>query len=112
MSKEAEKLIKLIQENPDFPIIPMVDSEVVADDYATYWRGEWGGSNICEIYDGREYLHVKENDDPEDVLKDMVGCKYGETKDGRDIYDLSEKEWDTLYNSLPWTKAIIVYITT
>ena len=105
------EIIKLIEENPDLPIIPVVDSEVVADDGFTYWRGKWGWSKVTEFYEGREHWHTKD-DDQEDVLIDMVGCNYSETKDGRDIYDLSDKEWDSLYESLPWEKAIIVYITT
>ena len=33
-------------------------------------------------------------------------------KNGNDIYDLSEAEWDALYASIEWTKCIVVYITT
>lgn len=33
MTRETEKLLKLIQENPDLEIVPIVDSEVVADDF-------------------------------------------------------------------------------
>lgn len=42
MENNAKELIRLIQENPDLPIIPMVNEEVVADDSYTYWMGEWG----------------------------------------------------------------------
>lgn len=107
----SEKLLKLVQENPDLPVIPMVDSEVVADDGYTWWMGEWGISEVTEYYMGREGVHFK-SDDEEDVLTDMAGCKYSMTKDGRDVYDLSDDEWNELYNSLEWKKAIVVYITT
>ena len=30
---------------------------------------------------------------------------------GRDITDLTDEEWDQLYASIPWMKAIVVYIT-
>lgn len=109
MSK-AEKLLSLIKENPDLPIVPMVDSEVVADD-GGYWLGKWGHCEVTEYYNGREYIHFR-NDDDEDVLCDMVGCKYGCDKNGNDIYDLSEAEWDALYASIEWAKCIVVYITT
>lgn len=111
MSNE-EQLLKLIKENPGLPIIPMVDSEVVADDYYTYWRGTWGRSEVDEIYNGREYTHLRSDEDEEEVLTDIAGCKYNCTADGRDIYELSISEWEELYKSLPWEKAIIVYITT
>ena len=104
------EIIKLIEENPDLPIVPMVDSEVVADD-GGYWLGKWGRCEVTEYYRGREYIHFRD-DDEEDVLNDMVGCKYGYDSQGRDIYDLSDAEWDALYKSIPWTKCIVVYITT
>lgn len=102
-------IIKLIEENPDLPIVPMVDSEVVADDCG-YWLGKWGRCEVTEYYSGREYIHFRD-DDEEDVLNDMVGCKYSHDQQGRDIYDLTDEEWDTLYKSIPWTKCIVVYIT-
>jgi len=108
MSK-IEELLKLMQENPDLPIIPMVASEIVAEDSCSYWIGSWGRCELTEYYIGREYAHFKD-EDVEDVLRDMAGCKYGETKDGKDIWDLSEKEQDELFASLPWVKAIVVYI--
>ena len=32
LKKNREELFKLIQENPDLPIVPMVDYEIVAED--------------------------------------------------------------------------------
>ena len=105
------EIIKLIEENPDLPVVPMVDTEVVADDCYGWWLGRWGKSEVTEYYEGRDHVHFKD-DDEEDVLTDMIGCNYSETKDGRDIFDLSDEEWDALYKSIPWTKCIVVYITT
>ncbi len=107
---DSEKFLKLVRENPGLPIVPMVNEEVVADDCHSWWMGEWGRSAVTEYYVGREAVHFKD-DDEEDVLNDMVGCRYSETKDGRDIYDLSDEEWKELFNSLEWVKAIVVYIT-
>ena len=108
---KTEELLKLIKENPDLPIVPMVDGEVVGDDCYRYWLGIFEGSKIEEIYTGREYTHIKDEDDEEDVLNDLVGCKYGCDPQGRDIYDdLSDDEWKALYESIPWTKCIVVYI--
>lgn len=108
MSKPTD-LLKLIEENPDLPIIPIVDSEVVADDSYSSWIGSWGYCEVTEYYYGRNYIHFKD-DDQEDVLTDMVGCEYSCDPEGRDIYDLSDEEWDKLFNSLPWVKAIVVHI--
>lgn len=107
--KNMNDLIKLITENPDLPIIPMVDSEVVADD-GGYWMGKWGRCEVTEYYMGRERVWFKD-DDEEDVLNDLVGCRYGHDYDGNDIYELSDDEWDALYKKVPWKKVIVVYIT-
>lgn len=104
-----EKLLELVKENPDLPIIPMVDAEVVADDCG-YWMGKWGDCKIKEYYEGEEKIHFKD-DDEENVLNDMVGCEYSYDEQGRDIYELSDEEWDKLYKSIIWKKCIVVYIT-
>lgn len=107
-----ETLLTLIKENPDLPIVPLVDSEVVADDCYSWWLGAWGRAEIKEYYLGQEHIHFKGKDDEESVLCDMEGCKYSKTPDGRDVYDLTDEEWDALYKSIPWTKCIAVRITT
>ena len=104
-------IIKLIAENPDLPIVPMVDAEVVGDDTSVYWMGRWGRCEVTEYYLGRKKVHFR-TDDEEDVLNDMVGCKYSYDEQGRDIYELTDEEWDELYKSIPWTKCIAIYITT
>ena len=111
MTNNIKDLLTLIQENPDLPIVPMVDQEIVADECYTWWLGKWGRCEKTKYYSGREYIHFYD-DDVEDALNDMVGCKYSETKDGRDIYDLTDVEWDVLYENLPWIECIVVYITT
>lgn len=110
MSKPIE-LLKLIAENPDLPIVPMVEHDIVADDDYTWWMGTWGICEIDYIYNGEEAVHFK-SDDEESVLCDMVGCEYYQTPDGRDICDLTDEEWNDLYQSIPWQKCIVVYITT
>lgn len=106
---DTEKLLKLIKENPDLPVVPMVNEEVVADDCSSYWLGRWGYSEVTEYYIGKERIHFK-TDDEEEALADMPGCNYYQTPDGREILDLSDEEWTKLYNSLEWVKAIVVYI--
>lgn len=108
---KTEELLKLISENPDLPVVPMVDGEVVGDDSYQYWLGCWGRSEASEYYLGREKVHFKD-DDEGDVLCDLVGCKYSRDLQGMDIYELSDEEWDKLYASVPWIKCIVVYITT
>lgn len=108
---DKPEIIKLIEQYPNLPIIPMVDSEVVADDSYSTWMGKWGSCYVTEYYLGRERVHFKDFDDEEEVLDDMVECRYGYDLQGRDIYELSDEEWDKLYQSIPWTKCIAVDIT-
>ena len=76
---KSEELFKLMKENPELPVIPMVCEEVVSDDCSSYWMGSWGHSEVTEYYVGREKVHFK-SDDVEDVLTDMAGCNYGKYK--------------------------------
>ncbi len=105
-----EKLLNLARENPDLPVVPMVDGELVSEsDAGVYWMGKWGNCKIEEYYLGEEHVHFK-GDDEENVLCDMAGCHYGCDKNGNDIYDMSDDEWEKLYQNLPWIKCIVVYI--
>ena len=107
-----EMFLKLVKDNPELPIVPMVDYEVFTGDEYTWWMGNWGSCKVTEYYIGKESIHFKDEEDEEDVLADIAGCKHYCTPEGKDIYDISDEEWDKLYKSIPWTKAIVVYITT
>ena len=109
MMKTIDDFLTIVKENPGLPVIPMVNEEIVRDFCASWWMGAFGRSEINEIYIGRERVHFKD-DDEESVLVDMEGCKYSRTKDGTNIYDLSDEEWKKEFESLPWKKVIAVYI--
>lgn len=108
MSK-FEELLELVKANPDLPVIPIVDEEIVDCCGGSYWLGEWVHSEVTEYYKGKEMIHFKD-DDQDDVLNDICGCEYGHDPKGRDIYDLSSEEWGELYASIPWVKAIVIWI--
>ena len=102
-----DELFRLMMENPDLPVVPMVDGEIVGDD-SGYWVGKWGHPSVdefllCERYD---YMAFKSWDDVFDVLE-----KYLSDEDFEKLPE-DESECRKVYESLPWTKAIIVYITT
>ena len=44
--ERLEELFRLSKENPDLPILPMVESESVADDGYAQWTGSWGSEHI------------------------------------------------------------------
>ena len=101
--ENRDKLIRLITENPDLPVIPMVDTEIGGDDYG-YGVGTFGIACIDEYIIASESVQFKSDDDVFNTLE-----KYLPTEQ---YYALptSELECRLIYNSLPWIKAIIVYI--
>lgn len=104
--KNREELFKLMQENPELPVVAMVDSEIVADDGYSRWKGAWGSSCIGEYLVGEECVHFREEDDPEEVEKALldgaITCEEFEA--------MTDAEAEGAYASLPWIRAIIVDI--
>ena len=60
---ESKGLFDLIRENPELPIVPMVDTEVVASDEYDWWLAKWGRAEITEYYLGNEGVHFKDEDE-------------------------------------------------
>lgn len=99
-----EEFLKLIQENPDLPVVPMVDYEIVLEDYGR-WIGAWGSSCIGEYLLGEERVHFREDDDPAEVESVLL------EKYGYDYYlDINGEREAKAYAEMPWIKAIIVNI--
>ena len=63
-----EKLIKLIQENPDLPVIPMVDYEIVADDDYQRWMGSIGDSKIGDFCIWNDKIYT----DKQNLVEDLI----------------------------------------
>lgn len=104
VKENREELFRLMQENPELPVVPMVDYEIVADDSGR-WLGSWGSSYIGEYLIGEEQVHFREDDDPSEVDK-VLSERYGD-----DYYtDMTDEQEAAAYAGLPWVKAIIVNI--
>lgn len=103
MNENGKKLLELIKEYPDLPIVPMVASEVVADDCFSYWMGHWGRCEVTEYLIGNERVWFKDAD-PEDVISDVKGYEFWE--------NLPDEKVDAEFDALGWIKCIAVYITT
>ncbi len=102
--ERRDELFKLMQENPDFPVVPMVDYEIVAEDSGR-WLGAWGSSYIGEYLVGEERVCFREDDDPSEIQRTL------EEELGYEAYEaMSEEEEKAAYAGLPWIKAIIVDI--
>lgn len=109
--KTAE-FIKLVQDNPDLPIVPMVADDVVDDDSFHWWLGSFVG---CEV---NEYTCVEmwnmdrfvTRDDQEEIEE------YFSAKILDDDENLPDQEVERMaqeqVEALDWVKAIIVWIGT
>ncbi|MBD5112106.1 MAG: hypothetical protein HDT42_06155 [Ruminococcaceae bacterium] len=106
-SKNIKTLLELIKENPELPILPMVDSEIVGDGYGR-WSGTWGAARVDR------YLTTNDDWEPQIILeRDYEMLEVLErymTDDEFERLPDDETEWRKVYDSLPWTKAIIVNI--
>lgn len=101
-NKNLRKLFELISENPDLPILPWVDSEIVADDGYMRWQGSWGSSHIVE------YIMVEMYQDyPEMIEKDDTE-KYEEYL--YDTTEMTDQEIEEHIKNIDWIKAIAVNI--
>lgn len=104
--KNREKLFRLMKENPELPVVPMVDSAIIADNGYAYWKGSFGETCVSEYLVGDTKLHFKKDDDSsevDDALYDFLNAE---------DYESIKTDTDAIraYAELPWIKAIIVYI--
>ena len=103
--KNRDELFRLMRQNPDLPIVAMVDSEIVADDGYNRWLGAWGSCEIGEYLVGEGQVHFRDDEDDEEMerlVEEMLGTDNCEAITPELIKDT--------YQNLRWTKAIIVNI--
>ena len=105
MDENRRTLFRLMEENPELPIVPMVDGEIPGDD-SGYWLGAWGSARVEEYLINSERVVFKSDDDVFDVLERHL------TTEEFERLPETEEECRPFYDALPWIKAIIVYIDT
>lgn len=124
--QKNEAFLKLVKKNPTLPIVPMVDNEIVGEDYC-YWLGAFGSAEVGEYacYDDRYFTDREEfkeryydrNDDELCEKFDYVPCmsmSKAYTKEQIEKNKENEKLLDEHLKKIAdeyFTKAILVYIT-
>lgn len=105
MTKNIETLLRLVQENPDLPVVPMVEGSIAWDD-SGYFMTAFGAAEVDEYIVSRQddRIYFKSDDDVFDVLEHVL------SDEEFDTLPQSEAECRPYFEALPWTKAIIVYI--
>lgn len=61
-SEKLTQLLELMQANPELPVIPCVDGDVVSGDEHYCWLGSWGESAVQEFIIGKERTYYREDD--------------------------------------------------
>lgn len=106
MNENIKELIRLAKENPELPIVAMVDGEICGGDDYFRWMGEIGRCYIDEYvideYYGDGCIKFKSYDDEDTIIEGIAEYKYNGTDED---YERAKKELETM-----WTKAIIVNI--
>lgn len=106
MKDNFEELMKLIQENPELPVVPMVEYEVCGGDECAWWEGKFGTAKIDEVFSRDEFIYIKSKDREkliEEVLDETVISFVPTTP---------EEHAEKIVNSYDWEKVILVYINT
>ena len=126
--QKNEAFLKLIKKNPTLPIVPLVDNEIVGEDYG-YWLGSFGSASVGEyaIYDDRYFTDREEfkeryfdrNDEELCEKFNYEPCmtlpvaKGRYTKEQIETNEENEKRLEEYLDKIAnenFTKAIIVYI--
>lgn len=99
-------LLKLIKENPNLPIVPMVATECVFDDSYGYWMSEWGNANVTKYWCDDERFW--EYDSFDELVEQWIDNNFEEYPNLSDeeLNNLAEK----IVNGYEWVDAIVVYI--
>ena len=114
MNREwVEKVIKLMQENPDLPVMCKVDSEIVADDGYAWWLGRLDTKHepMIDEYstESDEKLFLKSDEDYTEWFEHFF--------DYKDFEDIPDNEWDEFAKKkvdevAGWKRAIFISVTT
>ena len=104
----SKKLLELIQENPELPVVPFVDNDLFCDDYG-WVMGCFGNSEINEYYIDDERVWLK--DDTEDLVDKILDDESDSRLDGL-TDDEQEQLAEEIVNGYNWIKCIVVRITT
>ena len=130
MKKNIRKLLKLIQDHPDLPVICLVDSNIVGGDYGR-WMAQIGGCGVGEyasynerFYNDREDFIEDYYDHNDEILDQRFGynprMSFPEAlkrykKENIEANKAAEAQLDKYLEEVAnraFKKAIIVYIDT
>lgn len=110
MLSKLEWFLKLIKENPQLPVIPVVSGDVIDDKennqigYSDRWMGNLGDAEIVMYIKGETRINIYGDCNFEKTLIDCKKFTESECK------KLSAEQLEEEYSKLPWQEAIFVNI--
>ena len=100
MNDKIQLLLRLIKENPDLPVIPMVYYEVVGDDY-NRWMGSIGDCYVGEYailneryYEDRDEFEEDYYDYNQEEINEQFGYNSCICKTHVDIGQIAKEEYE------------------
>lgn len=102
--ENVQSLLDLIKENPELKIVPMVDTEIVADDGYSTWMGSFGKAEIDYIWNSGERIFFKSQDE-EDLVQNILDEIPLEIDDA-----IAEITANDIVEKYEWEKVIVVWI--
>lgn len=107
--KQTDELKKLIAEHPDYPIIVMVGTEVVADDNYGWWYAPYLSFSIGEILDCEQDINDEKTYIDRDEFEEDMYDKYtwDEKYEKLDNFEFDEMIEKKLKEYEPYWKKVI-----
>lgn len=106
MDENITELLRLVKENPDLPILPLVDGDIVVGGEYGWWLGAFGRCYIDEYIIDEWYgdgcVRLKSDGGEDAIIEGMAEIKYDGTEAD---YDRAEAELKTM-----WQRAIFINI--
>ena len=105
----SDEFIRLVSDNPELPIMPMVDTDCVQDDGHGWWAAGMGTPEIDEYYVEDERIYLKSYD-LEELVEKFIDSNYDEEP----YKSMTEEELEIVAEEVvanyEWTKAIMLPI--
>ena len=107
MNENIKEILKLIDEHPDLPVVPMVGQDIVAD-CTGEWVAHFGKAEVKKMCIYGEKVVFREDKNAIKTVEalDLEGLTKGRTREE------STEKLNGYLDGLDWLEAIIVHIET